>query len=363
LAKTTATTKLPVVLATEAFDLAGIHRLSRAGCRPTKRLEPLLENCSVVAGQRKSIISPMPSARTFFRGKGPEYSVKDISKSSKQPYWRMALDSFRSHQTQAKFVLDTLAQMDEAQIEKNGHVRRGVDGRIAFRPRQIADWRECGPEMYLRASRRARFRSPGRNSCPSLRGPDLSAELDGSVELLCRVFGVRMDSRICRIRNRRRSRFQAPGTLVIPLWIRNRTAKTQEDSPSRNAAWQMDGRKGTGKFSLGRDTVAAAPRGGESAKRWQKMEPRNWSAQEITVHADRTGKTSVTSDWRRTPQACPAAIDCSGFSARRLPSLPNAASGQHEKIVELAGPRSPSPPSITTHSPLSIPPCRSAKRR
>src|SRR5258708_29328712 len=30
----------------------------------------------------------------------------------------MALDSFRAHQTQAKSLLDKIAQMDEAQIEK-----------------------------------------------------------------------------------------------------------------------------------------------------------------------------------------------------------------------------------------------------
>src|SRR5712692_10293529 len=41
-----------------------------------------------------------------------------MSKSSKQPYWRMALDSFRAHQTQAKSFLDSLAQRDEAHIEK-----------------------------------------------------------------------------------------------------------------------------------------------------------------------------------------------------------------------------------------------------
>src|SRR5260370_33455237 len=61
---------------------------------------------------------PDADGEDVFRGKGPEYSVKEISKSGKLPYWRMALDSFRSHQTQAKSFLDKLAQMDEAQIEK-----------------------------------------------------------------------------------------------------------------------------------------------------------------------------------------------------------------------------------------------------
>jgi len=106
------------VLATEAFDLAGdpaVFPEQVAG--PTKRLEPFLENLRPWQ-VKKIYYFPDAEREDIFRGKGPEYSVKDISKSSKQPYWRMALDSFRSHQTQAKSFLDTLAQMDEAQIEK-----------------------------------------------------------------------------------------------------------------------------------------------------------------------------------------------------------------------------------------------------
>src|SRR5713101_7013822 len=106
------------VLATEAFDLAGdpaVFPEQVAG--PTKRLEPFLENLGPWQ-VKKIYYFPDAKRENIFRGKGPEYSVKDISKSSKQPYWRMALDSFRSHQTQAKSFLDTLSQMDEAQIEK-----------------------------------------------------------------------------------------------------------------------------------------------------------------------------------------------------------------------------------------------------
>src|SRR5467141_3678993 len=106
------------VLATEAFDLAGdptVFPEQVAG--PTKRLEPLLEN--VRPWQPKKIYYfPDADREDIFREKGPDYSVKEISKLSKQPYWRMALDSFRAHQTQAKSFLDKIAQMDEAQIEK-----------------------------------------------------------------------------------------------------------------------------------------------------------------------------------------------------------------------------------------------------
>src|SRR5260370_37285460 len=106
------------VLATEAFDLAGDPAsFSEQLAGPTKRLEPLFENLR--PWQPKKIYYFADADREdIFRGKGPEYSVKEISKSSKQPYWRMALDSFRADQTQAKSFLDKIAQMDEAQIEK-----------------------------------------------------------------------------------------------------------------------------------------------------------------------------------------------------------------------------------------------------
>jgi len=106
------------LLATEAFDLAGDPAsFPEQLAGPTKRLEPLLENLR--PWQSKKIYYFADADREdIFRGRGPDYSVKEISKSSKQPYWRMALDSFRAHQTQAKSFLDKIAQMDEAQIEK-----------------------------------------------------------------------------------------------------------------------------------------------------------------------------------------------------------------------------------------------------
>src|SRR6266436_4743635 len=106
------------LLATEAFDLAGdpaVFPEQVAG--PTKRLEPFFENLRPWQ-PKKIYYFPDADREDIFRGKGPDYSVKEISKSSKQAYWRMALDSFRSHQTQAKSFLDKVAKMDEAQIEK-----------------------------------------------------------------------------------------------------------------------------------------------------------------------------------------------------------------------------------------------------
>src|SRR5215472_11904565 len=106
------------VLATEAFDLAGNPTVFPAQlAAPLRRLEPYLENLQPWQ-VKKIYYFPDADREDIFRGKGPDYPVKEISKLSKLPYWRMALDAFRAHQTQAKSYLDKIAQMDEAQIEK-----------------------------------------------------------------------------------------------------------------------------------------------------------------------------------------------------------------------------------------------------
>src|SRR5271156_4861497 len=106
------------VLATEAFDLAGDPTaFPEQVAAPLRRLEPYLENLR--PWQTKKIYYfPDADKEDIFRDKGPRYSVKEISKSAKQAYWRVALESFERHETQAKSFIDSLAKMDEAQIEK-----------------------------------------------------------------------------------------------------------------------------------------------------------------------------------------------------------------------------------------------------
>lgn len=106
------------VIATEAFDLAAdptVFPAQEAGA--TRRLEPFLEGLR--PWQPKKLYYYYDGGHEeLFKGKGPEYSVRDIAKSRKWPYWRLALESFRAHETQAKDFLNSLAKMSEAQIEK-----------------------------------------------------------------------------------------------------------------------------------------------------------------------------------------------------------------------------------------------------
>ena len=76
---------------------------------PLRRLEPFLENLRPWQ-PKKIYYFPDADRDDIFRDKGAEYSVKEISKSSKKAYWRASLDTYRLHRTQAKSFADQLEQ-------------------------------------------------------------------------------------------------------------------------------------------------------------------------------------------------------------------------------------------------------------
>lgn len=276
------------VLATEAFDLSGDPTaFPEQVAGPTKRLEPFLENLRPWQ-VKKIYYFPDAEREDIFRGKGPEYSVKDISKSSKQPYWRMALDSFRSHQTQAKSFLDTLAQMDEAQIEKMATSEGGwtdamhfVLGKSLVGGSVTADVFEGITPTAIPFARPEVLPEPSR--------PDLSVELDGPWTYYAefrRAHGLAHLSHP----EPPEIALQAPGTLVIPLLVRNRTAKSQEITITATLPAGWTAQSGTGKFSVAaKQTVAA--RIEVNLPTLAENGPKKLEAQEITVHAESNGQS------------------------------------------------------------------------
>ncbi|OLE48881.1 MAG: hypothetical protein AUG46_02225 [Acidobacteria bacterium 13_1_20CM_3_58_11] len=276
------------LLATEAFDLAGDPAsFPEQLAGPTKRLEPFLENLRPWQS-KKIYYFPDADRKDIFRGKGPDYSVKEISKSSKQPYWRMALDSFRAHQTQAKSFLDKIAQMDEAQIEKMAtsddvwtealHFVLGkslVGGSLTG---DVFDGVTPGAIPFARC-----------DVSPEPARPDLSVELGGPWGFYSEF---RRAHGLASLPHPEPPEIalQVPGTLVIPLWVRNRTAKTQEITVSAVLPAGWTALSGTGKFTLGAGQVAAArievnlP--GLEENKAKKTEP-----QEISVHAESSGQS------------------------------------------------------------------------
>jgi len=275
------------VLATEAFDLAGDpSAFPEQVSGPMKRLEPLLENLRPWQ-VKKIYYFPDADREDIFRGKGPSYSVKEISKLSNRPYWRMALDSFRAHQTQAKGYLDRIAQMDEAQIEKLatsedgwGEDQRFVLGKSAVGGSVTADIFEGITPGAIPFARPEVAPEPSR--------PDLSVELDGPWSFYAEF---RRAHGLPNLPHPEPPEIalQAHGIMVIPLWIRNRTPKAQEITLSATlpAGWTVD--SGAGKFTVGARQTAAArievnlpPLAQDAAKKPE--------VQEVIVRAEANGR-------------------------------------------------------------------------
>ena len=106
------------VLSTEAFDLAGdpvTFPAQVAGA--SKRLEPYLENLTPWQPKKIYFFSDASDEKQFV-GKGPAYSVKEISASQKKPYWRIALDAAKPHLTQFPGEIHMLSALSEEQLNK-----------------------------------------------------------------------------------------------------------------------------------------------------------------------------------------------------------------------------------------------------
>jgi LmbE family N-acetylglucosaminyl deacetylase len=275
------------VLATEAFDLAGDSAaFPEQVAGPMRRLEPLLENLR--PWQTKKIYYfPDADREDIFHGKGPDYSVKEISKSSKQAYWRMALDSFRAHQTQAKSYLDKIAQMDEAQIEKMATSSDGWgEDQHYVLGKSLVGGSVTGDIFEGITPGAIPFARPEVSSEPAK--PELSVELGGPWSFYAEF---RRAHGLTNLPHPEPPEIalQGPGTLVIPLWIRNRTAKTQEITLSATLPAGWTAQSGTGKFTVAAKQVAATrvevnlPAPAENAAK--KTEP-----QEINVRAETNGQ-------------------------------------------------------------------------
>jgi LmbE family N-acetylglucosaminyl deacetylase len=106
------------VLATEAFDLsANPVAFPAQVVGASKRLEPYLENLTPWQAQKIYYFSDANDSKQFV-GKGPAYSVKEISPSQKKPYWRMALDAAKPHLTQFPADIERISKLNDAQLEK-----------------------------------------------------------------------------------------------------------------------------------------------------------------------------------------------------------------------------------------------------
>jgi LmbE family N-acetylglucosaminyl deacetylase len=106
------------VLTTEAFDLAGnpvVFPSQLAGASAHREI--YLENLEPWQ-VKKLYYFPDANDEQQFSGKGPAYSIKEVSPSQKKPYWRIALDTATTHLTQYPADIERIQKMSDAEVEK-----------------------------------------------------------------------------------------------------------------------------------------------------------------------------------------------------------------------------------------------------
>lgn len=274
------------VLATEAMDLAGDPvAFPEQVTGPMRRLEPYFDNLR--PWQTKKIYYfPDATREDIFKGKGPTIAVTGISKSTNQPYWRMAVESFRAHETQEKAYIDSFSKLSDEEFLKKGladgwaQPQEFVLGKSLVGGSVTGDIFEGDTPGAIAFARAPIPEEPAH--------PDLSVELAGTWDFYAhfrRAHGLEQlphpePPEIA---------LQAGGTLVIPLWLRNQTESAQEitlavDLPP---GWKVE--SGTGKVRVAAKQVAAA-RIEISLPALSDANGKTQAAQEVTVRGESGGK-------------------------------------------------------------------------
>jgi LmbE family N-acetylglucosaminyl deacetylase len=278
------------VLATEAFDLAGDPLVfPEQVTGPMRRLEPYFDNLR--PWQPKKIYYFADASREdIFKGKGPSIPLSGISKTTGQPYWRMALGSFLSHETQAKSYIDSFAKMDEAEIAKKAESNGWTQSLDFVFGKSLVGGSVTGDIFEGITPGAIAFARPQAQAAPEL--PDVAIELAGQWNFYSEF------RRAHGLENLPHPEppeiaLQAGTTLVIPLWLRNETASAQEitltvDLP---AGWKVEG--GDGKFLVAAKQVAAL-RVEISLPALNDAKATKQDAQEVTVHGASNGKSVGT---------------------------------------------------------------------
>jgi LmbE family N-acetylglucosaminyl deacetylase len=275
------------VLATEAFDLAGNPAVFPSQvAAPLRRLEPFLENLQPWQS-KKIYYFPDAEREDIFRDKGPAYSVKDIAKSSHKAYWRMALEGFLAHETQAKGYIDRLSKMSDAEIEKLAATDGWRDAIHFVLGKSLVGGSVTGDIFEGVTAGAIAFQHPALVVEPE--HSELSVELAGPWNFYAQF---RRAHALAHLPHPEPPEIalQLGTTLVIPLWVHNPTAAPQEirlaaDLPS---GWTLE--SVAGKFSVAAKETAAA-RVEINLPPLTENAARKLDAQEITVRAESEGKS------------------------------------------------------------------------
>ncbi len=243
------------VLATEAFDLAGDPAtFASQVAGPTKRLEAFLENLRPWQ-PKKIYYFPDAENEDMTRNLGPEYSLKDVSKLTKHPYWRASLDAYLVHLTQSKSLSDQVKNMDDAQIEKmfaaDGWTgpQRFVLGKSLVGGKVTGDIFENIVPGAIPFSRSAISPTPAPTN--------VSAELAGPWSFYA---DFRRAHALEHLPHPEPPEIALQGgtSLIVPLWLRNGTPENREVTITVDAPPGWTVQSGAGKFTLAPRQLAAA---------------------------------------------------------------------------------------------------------
>lgn len=106
------------VLSTEAFDLAGNPAAfpSQLAAASPKR-EIYEQNLNPWQPKKLYFVADGEDDK-LYAGKGPSYSVREISPSQKKPYWRLALYAAVTHLTQYPGDIHAMEKLSDTELEK-----------------------------------------------------------------------------------------------------------------------------------------------------------------------------------------------------------------------------------------------------
>jgi LmbE family N-acetylglucosaminyl deacetylase len=241
------------VVATEAFDLAGDPTaFPNQVAEPLKRLEAYLEGLRPWQ-PKKIFYFPDAEREDIFKGLGPSYSVKEISKSSKKPYWRASLDAFRLHQTQAKSFADRLDKMDDAAIEKMMQADGWAEEQRFVLGKSLVGGGTTDPIFSGIESGAIPFRRPA-FAVDAPKG-DVAVTLAGPWNFYAEFRAAHQLTHLPHPEPPEIA-LQENTTLVIPLWVRNSTSEAREVTLSAELPQGWTVTSGAGTVKVGANQTA-----------------------------------------------------------------------------------------------------------
>lgn len=275
------------VLATEAFDMSGDPvAFPEQVAGATKRLEPLLDNLRPWQPKKLYYFADADK-EDIFKGLGPAYSVKELSKSIKHAYWRIALDGFLAHETQSRAMAESLKGMSDATLEKLMTTEGYWSDSLRFVLGKSRVGGTAAGDVFENVSGEPiAFSRP--EVAPEPQKPELSLELGGPWSFYAEF---RRAHGLTHLPHPEPPEIalQVGTTLVIPLWVRNQTSSPREITLTAELPGGWTVQSGTGKFSIAAKQTAAA-RLEVSLPAVTDGVNKN-GLQQITVHAESGGRS------------------------------------------------------------------------